>query len=165
MGCNGGNEEELKRLIQLENTLIDNRENLNIDIKTFESRLVQMEKDLHYFEFVDGDTISLEFSNQLSKFNVIRKAYKKYVASFAVLTKEQRELEQQLTNLKLDLEEGNISKEEFKEYYRKEDTDIQALIIQSEELKQALYQLEPDYRRIAKLVADRLEKVESKLPQ
>ena len=165
VGCSGGNKEELKRLTELENKLIANRENLNIDIETFDVRLKQMEKDLNYFRYNGADTVSVEFNNQLSKFNVIRKIYAKYTAMHGASLKAQAELETQLINLRLDLEEGNISKDEFKNYFRQEEIDINELLANSEELNKALYQVEPDFRRIAKLVTERLAHEEAKLPQ
>ena len=161
IGCSNGNKEELKRLNELETKLLENRENLNIDIETFNMRLKEMEKNLNYYKTEAGDTISLEFSNQLSKFNVIRKIYTKNITAFTTSAKEQKELEEQVKNLKLDLEEGNISIEEFKNYFRQEEIDIDALLLESQEVKKALYQIEPDYRRIAKIVAERMELVEA----
>ncbi|MBT8326437.1 MAG: hypothetical protein KJP21_01860 [Bacteroidia bacterium] len=162
-GCSGGNIEELNRLNELETKLVENQENLNIDIEPFKLRLKEMEKDLSYYKTEAGDTISLEFSQQLSKFDVIRKIYTKNITSFTHSTKEQNELEEQIKNLRLDLEEGNISKEEFKEYFKKEEMDIEALLLESKEIKKALYQVEPDYRRIAKIIEKRMEIVDPTL--
>ena len=67
--------------------------------------------------------------------------------------KEQNELKKQLDNLMLDIQNKTISTEEFKQYIKKERTDIDELISRSKDIKKSFYEIEPEYNKLSKTLA------------
>ena len=62
--------------------------------------------------------------------------------------KEQESLTQQLSNLLKSVRSGEISKDEFKVYYRTEKLDVDKLRQKSKEISKSLYEIEPEYIRL-----------------
>ncbi len=152
--------EELQHIETLENTLIGNKENLNIDIGLFEARRTFMEEVLKAFVNDYKQSISLELGNQLSRFKALKKLYAKHIDVFHTNAKEQEELKAQLDNLRADVKNNAISREEFKGFLSTERRDIEALVASSKQVKKTLYEVEPEYSRISKNLQTILETLE-----
>lgn len=153
-------EEELHHLNDLQETLQANKDNFDLDIPLFDTRIEFIEKTLRTFANDYTDTMSLELGNKLSRYKAIKKIYSKSVKEYNRNELEQSELEKQLANLKTDLKNGKFSKDEFKGYYNTEKTDVQALVASTNSVKKTLYEVEPDYKRITEELLPILEEIE-----
>ena len=76
-------------------------------------------------------------------------------------SKEQEELKTQLLNLKADLKNSSITKEEFKNFVSTEKADIDKLISTSIEIKKSFYEIESEYTRITGNLEIELAKIKS----
>lgn len=144
--CNSG--PELAKVAELENLLAQNEPNLKVDDLLFNARLAEMDEMLRAFKNYYKEDMTEELGNELSKFHVIRKIYTKKLADYGIQRKEQEEIIAQVASLKVDVQNGALSKEAFKEYFRRESDDITKLTITSIEIKKTLYELEPEYTRL-----------------
>jgi hypothetical protein len=139
---------ELEKVAELEKLLSQNEPNLKVDDLLFNARLDEMDEMLRAFKNHYKETMTEELGNELGKFHVIRKIYTKKLANYGIQQKEQKELIAQLASLRVDVQNGTLSKEAFKAYYRQESDDISKLTITSQEIKKTLYELEPEYTRL-----------------
>jgi hypothetical protein len=143
-------EPELAKIAELESLLEQNEPNLKVDDLLFNARLAEMDEILRAFKNYYNKTMTEELGNELSKFDVIRKIYMKKLADYGIQQKEQKELTTQIASLKIDVQNGTLSKDAFKEYFRQESDDISKLTITSIEIKKTLYEIEPEYARLYK---------------
>lgn len=155
--CSNKYEQELLHLEDLTEKLEANKKNFDLDIPLFESRIAYIKSTMRFFRNDYQDSISLELGNNLSRYKGISKIYVKKTGEFKSNLKDQQELEVQLRNLKTDLLNGNLSKEEFKNYYNTEKADIDKLINSSFSVKKNLYEVEPEYSRITKALNPLME--------
>lgn len=153
--------EELKHLGNLQETLESNNEYLDLDIPLFKTRIEFIDKTLRTFRNNYTDTMSLELGNSLSRYKAIKKIYTKNTTQYSKNKKDQMELKTQLENLKTDLNNGKLTKEEFKGFFNTEKTDVLALIESSKYIKKTLYEVEPDYKRITEELLPILEQIEN----
>ena len=148
VACSSSHSEEIKLTESLMKKLEQNESTLSLDIVLFTQRTEHIERVLASFKNTYTDTIGKELGDNLSRLNVLRKIYERNTGSYYENIKNQEELKKQLNNLKTDLKNGEISKKEFKAYYKTESEDIEELIIKSKELNKSYYELEPEYTRI-----------------
>ncbi|MDC1395197.1 hypothetical protein N8368_01670 [Bacteroidia bacterium] len=148
--CQGEFAEENKHIDDLKIQLAANKPNADIDIGLFESRIEFIESTLRIFSNDYKESMSLELGNSLSRYKAIKKIYTRRVGQFHANQKEHVELETQLNKLKSDVSNALMTKEEFKQYYTTEKTDVLQLLESSNEVKKGLYELELDYTRITK---------------
>jgi hypothetical protein len=141
---------ELAKVAELETLLAKNEPNLKVDDLLFTARLAEMDKILRAFRNNYKEDMTEELGNDLSKFHVIRKIYTRKLADYGFQQKEQEELLAQVASLKADVQSGALSKDTFKEYFRRESDDITKLTITSKKIKKTLYELEPEYTRLYK---------------
>lgn len=157
--CKSSFSDEIKHVDGLEITLLDNKENFDVDIELFKSRITYIERSLRTFSNDYAHTMPLELGNQLSKFKGLKKIYIKRVGQYENNIKEQSELERQITALKKDLLNASISKEEFLAYVKTESLDIDRLVISTNEVKKSLYEIESEYTRISKELEEELARI------
>lgn len=148
--CSRDHKAEISAIEQLETKLNSNLETLEIDETLISTRAQYIEKVLRYFSNDYNKEIRLELGNDLEKLKILRKLYVKRVLEHANNLKEQEELGIQLATLKSDLENGAMSKEEFKSYFNTEKTDTEVLLNSSLSVKKSLYEVEPEYTRLMK---------------
>lgn len=155
--CSNKYEQELLHIEALTEKLETSKGNFDLDIPLFESRISYIKSTLRFFRNDYKDTISLELGNNLSRYKAISKIYLKKTGEFRSNEKDQNELELQLSNLKADLLNGKLTKDEFKNYYQTEKADIEKLINSSLSVKKNLYEVEPEYSRITKALNPLME--------
>jgi outer membrane murein-binding lipoprotein Lpp len=158
-GCS--QEIEMEKIGELNRDLAKAEENLNFDSELFINRKAIIESNLQTIQNLYTDTLTLELTNQLERYKVIKKIYSKKLGKYGELSKELEELKTQTANLETDLKNRKFSKEQFKTHLRTERNDIDKLLLESEGLKKSFYELEPDYQRIAKIVDALLASMET----
>ncbi len=161
--CGRQNSVEVVEIEKLQTALGANATTLQIDISIFEDRVNAINQDLTFFRKNYTDTLTLELGMQIDKYKALRKIYEGQMKSYKFCVKEQLELETQLSNLKEDFVNGAIGKQEFKTHFSKEKEDVLALIDKSKDVKKRLYEVEPEFIRLTKLVTEVLDGI--KLPQ
>ena len=148
--CSSLNNEKLKAVQELQDTLISNQDNLSIDIPLFKYRIEAIEQTLLNYRNNYKGTINQDLGLQLSRFKVLKKIYTKQMGKYDFCSKEQKELTTQLINLLSDVKSNKLSKDEFKQYFAQEKKDIHKLITKSSKIKKSLYEIEPEYIKLEK---------------
>ncbi len=151
--CSNHNFKAENALIKLQEKLDSNTDRLNIDINLFQLRITEINTVLKFYTNEYTEEIDNELGLQLGRYKVIRKIYSKQIKEHDFCMKEQNELKKQLDNLMLDIQNKTISTEEFKQYIRKERTDIDELISRSKDIKKSFYEIEPEYNKLSKTLA------------
>ena len=161
-GCSDLKIEEDK-ISELKLELLENKESLNIDVNLFNSRIDEMDEMLRKFRNHYKKEIDKELGDQLSKFKVIWKIYKRKIGEYGAQIKEQEALATQINNLETDTKNGSINKDEFKKFFKQENDDVQKLRIKSREINKTLYELEPEFTRLYKVLKPISETIETTL--
>lgn len=151
--------EEIKYVEQLQQTLDSNEQTLNIDVNLLVSRAERIESTLLTFTNKYKDTMSKELGDNLSKYKNFKKIYSRKSNNYEECVKEQAALQKQLDNLLRDTKNGVFSKDEFKTYYNTEKTDLQLLVQKSQDIEKTLYEIEPEYNRLAEYFKPLLEEL------
>ena len=151
--CRSLNNEKIKAIQELQDTLILNQENLSIDITLFKYRIEAIEQTIRNYRINYKGTINQDLGLQLSRFKVLKKIYSKQIGEYDFCYKEQKELTTQMRNLLSDVESNSLSKNEFKQYFAKEKKDIYELVKRSERIKKSLYEIEPEYIKLEKTLS------------
>lgn len=146
--CGGKFSEEIKHVEELQAQLEANKENLNLDAPLFRLRAGHVETTLRTFRNDYKESMSKELGDNLSKYKNYKKIYMRSVRKHEESMKEQESLTQQLSNLLKSVRSGEISKDEFKVYYRTEKLDVDKLRQKSKEISKSLYEIEPEYIRL-----------------
>ena len=73
--CSSLNNEKLKAVQELQDTLISNQDNLSIDIPLFKYRIEAIEQTLLNYRNNYKGTINQDLGLQLSRFKVLKKIY------------------------------------------------------------------------------------------
>ncbi len=150
--CSTNDNQQLEVINELKDTLILNQENLAIDISLFRYRIEDIEKTLRNYHNDYNKTISQELGEKLSRYKVLKKIYNKQVSEYEFCTQEQKELTQQLENLYIDVKANRLDKKTFKTFFTKEKNDTYELINRSKGIKRALYEVEPEYIKLEKVL-------------
>ena len=158
-GCSGKFKTEISLVEGLSDTLIANHTNLQMDIALFGERTQEISATLLNFKNFYPEKMELELGNTLTRYKSIGKIYKKQIKIYEHNVKEQEELQVQLDNLMNDLQNKNLSKEEFKKYFNEERADIRTLVSSSKLIKKTLYELEPEYLRLRKVLLEEEKKI------
>ncbi|MDG1045607.1 MAG: hypothetical protein P8P81_03265 [Bacteroidia bacterium] len=148
--CTTFNNEKIKAIQQLQDTLILNQENLSIDIPLFKYRIEAIEQTLRNYRINYKEPMNQDLGLQLSRFKVLKKIYFKQMGEYDFCSKEQKDLTSQMKNLLSDVKSNRLSKNEFKQYFAQEKKDIFELVIRSEKIKKSLYEIEPEYIKLEK---------------
>lgn len=148
--CSSLNDEKLKAIYELQDTLESNQENITIDISLFKYRIEVIEHTLRDYSNDYTGTINQDLGLKLSRFKVLKKIYSKQIGEYDFCSKEQKELTKQLTNLLSDVESNKMRKEDFKKYFAQEKKDTYELISRSLKIKKSLYEIEPEYIKLEK---------------
>ncbi len=151
--CRLFNNEKIKAIQELQDTLILNQENLSIDITLFKYRIEAIEQTIRNYRINYKGTINQDLGLQLSRFKVLKKIYSKQIGEYNFCSKEQKELTTQMRNLLSDVESNSLSKNEFKQYFAQEKKDIHELVTRSERIKKSLYEIEPEYIKLEKTLS------------
>ena len=152
--CTPPHSVEMEHIDALRVDLAENATTLHLDISIFESRVKEINGELDTLAKHYTDTITLDLGRELDKYKALRKIYDKQISTYHFCVKEQMELETQLAHLETDLVNGNMGKQEFKNHLRTERSDIEALLSKSQDVKNRLYEVEPEYLRLSKKVKE-----------
>lgn len=150
--CGEEHKAEIQEVEKLQHELAMNADVLRIDIAIFEERVEQMEQNRKRLEQFYTDTVSLEEAQDFDKYKAIWKIYRGQIQSYDHCVAEQMELESQLANLRKDLENDLMGKQEFKQHLHSEREDVVALVEKSKDVKKRLYEVEPEYIRLEQMV-------------
>lgn len=148
VSCDKRMSREIELITKLQEKLDSNHLNLNLDADLFRARAEHIDQTLRTFENHYKNTMSKELGDNLSKFKNFYKIYLRNTSVHDESMKEQVELTSQLQKLMTDLQNGKMTKNEFKMYYRTEKTDVDILIRKSKDLGKLMYEIEPEYLRI-----------------
>tara|TARA_B100001093_G_scaffold422818_1_gene415529 strand:+ start:334 stop:885 length:552 start_codon:yes stop_codon:yes gene_type:complete len=155
--CLSLNNEKLKAVQELQDTLFSNQDNLSIDIPLFKYRVDAIEQTLQNYRNNYKGTINQDLGLQLSRLKVLKKIYTKQMGEYNFCAKEQKELTTQLINLISDVKSKKLSKDEFKQYFAQEKKDVQKLVTKSNKINKLLYEVEPEYIKLEKTLSFRSE--------
>jgi len=158
--CANSYSEELKHVEELQEVLEANKANLKLDAPLFKLRVEHIESTLRTFTNDYKETMSKELGDNLSKYKNCKKIYARSIKNYDESVKEQEALEVQLSKLKAGLKAGEMSKDEFKTYYRTEKTDVEQLISKSKEVSKRVYEIEPEYTRLTEYFQPIVAKIE-----
>jgi hypothetical protein len=140
--------EEIKYVEKLQAQLNANKVNLNLDAPLFKLRADHIETTLRVFRNDYKKMMSKELGDNLSKYKNYQKIYRRSIRKHEESMKEQKSLTEQLDNLHKGVTAGEITKEEFKVYYRTEKIDVEKQLQRSKEISKSLYEIEPEYTRL-----------------
>lgn len=129
-----------------------NQENLAIDISLFRYRIEDIEKTLRNYQNDYNKAITQDLGEKLSRYKVLKKIYNKQVGDYEFCTQEQKELTQQLENLYIDVKANRLDNKTFKTFFTKEKNDTYELINRSKGIKRVLYEVEPEYIKLEKVL-------------
>ena len=133
---------------KLQAQLNANKVNLNLDAPLFKLRADHIETTLRVFRNDYKKMMSKELGDNLSKYKNYQKIYRRSIRKHEESMKEQKSLTEQLDNLHKGVIAGEITKEEFKVYYRTEKIDVEKQLQRSKEISKSLYEIEPEYTRL-----------------
>ena len=159
--CTSKFKNELDLVKTLELRLDSNASRIDLNPADFDARVQEINKNTSVLKNGIKDTITLEFGNQMDKYRTLKKLYSTNAASLRFCKQEQQELENQLRNLRKDLKNNQLSKEEFKTYFIKEKSDVENLIQRSTPIEKSIISIEPEFRRLSKWVYNKIEKLEN----
>jgi len=157
--CNAGNKTYIANIQSIQDSLNANRKNLAIDIAPFNSRIEEIETNLTNLKVNYTDSLTLEEGNALDRYKGVMKIYKRNSTLYRECTKEQKILEEQLSNLLADVKSNKITDEEFKNYFSTEKQDVLNLINNTNLIKSSIYEVEPEFRRLSEIVYSMLNKL------
>lgn len=160
--CSYRYSDELKVVKDLQERLDSNEANLNLDAPLFSLRAEHIETTLRTFKNDYTKTMSKELGDNLSKYKNFKKIYMRGIRKYDDCVKEQAELVTQLSNLSISLGAGELTKEEFKSYFRKEKIDVENLLRESKTIGKNLYEIEPEYTRITEYLEPIIANIEIK---
>lgn len=165
-GCNSAsNEAYFLRLDTLDNKLTETREFLSIDVATIHSRNELIFNHLSYVDQFYKGEMPEEFGNGLAKYKGIKKNYAHFLKEYEKQFNEMKSLEKQAADLRKAVENKELSKEKFKEYYATELHDVEANRRDAEILNKTIMSLEPDYQRLSKMINDELVRLSLENPK
>ncbi len=163
--CNSVSEEYTTRLDTLDQKLKINAELLSIDFATIETREKAIIKELRYMRKYYDQTYSQELGNNLTKYKGIRKAYSNFIKNYPIVFNEMKALEKQAVDLRISVNNNDIDKPAFKQYYQTELTDVNNNLAFSERITQSIHALEPEYQRISDSVRNVLRELADSNPE
>jgi len=158
-GCKEDKSPYMVRLDSLDAMLDETSTYLLIDYTTIANRREMIFNQMRYINQFYTDTMSQEFANALSKYKGIRKTYARFEKEYPAAYDEMKSLEQQAADLRESINKNELSKEEFKTYYRKEFADIEFNRNRSRILAENIHSLEPDYQRISRIMGTELDRI------
>lgn len=148
-GCNSIDDAYITRLDTLDQKLNLTYKYLSIDFATIQNREIRISRELHHVSKYYDQTYTEELGNNLTKYKGIKKVYSNFLNQYPKRFDELKSLEKQVANLRISVNDGDLSKTQFKEYYQTELNDINSNLQFSEKLNRSIHALEPDYQRIS----------------
>jgi hypothetical protein len=148
-GCNSIDTAYLTRLDTLDQKLNLTYKYLSIDFVTMQNRELRIARELQHVSKYYDQTYTEELGNNLTKYKGIKKVYSNFLNQYPKRFDELKSLEKQVANLRISVNDGDLSKDQFKEYYQTELNDINFNLQFSEKLNRSIHSLEPDYQRIS----------------
>lgn len=161
-GCNSVDEAYLTRVDSLDMMLEANEKYLLIDFKTISQRKDLIFTHMSLIERYYDHEMSEEFGNSMARYKGIYKQYNNFVKNYPTYSDELASLKHQAATLRESVQKKELTKDEFKQYYQKEKTDIQNNLAASQVLSENIHGLEPDYQRISALVDSELLRISMK---
>ena len=164
-GCRGDISRELIMLDSLDAFLLETSENLNIDKETIAARKKEINKHYTIIKKFYTDTISEDFGNKMQKYKGIMKVYNLFLKEYDHMHNEHTQLSSQVSKLRKSVENGKVSKKEFRVYYDTEKDDIEINLELSKRIGKTVLEVEPEYQRLSKEIADVVKRLSQKNPE
>ena len=132
--CTNPNKKEINEVDALLVSVIEVEQSLlSIDTAKVFGTKRQLEKDLAAFNKI-GDTLSREDAFEIADYFGSKKKLYRLTAGYSALVNQIRISKEQLNNLKQDLENGLIDKEDYATYYSEEQSILKALMLKINKL-------------------------------
>ena len=148
-GCNSEPDPELiLRLDSMDRQLAKTAEFLEIDFMVIDNRREHMMAQENFVRRYFKGTMSKEVGDNLSRYRSIFKVYRRFVNQYDEVKDEYAALLGQAQNLRKDVQNNQIKKEDFKRFYKQEMSDIQKNYEQAKFMAGNIQTLEPDYQRL-----------------
>ncbi len=158
-GCNTDNSAYVIRLDSLDQKLDLTEEYLRIDYATISAREAIITKQIDYIKEYYDMEISEEFGNSMTRYRGVKKAYSNFLKQYPKAFDELKSLQKQANDLRTSVTKNELTKEEFKTFYKKEMFDTDQNLKFAEGLSKTIHSLEPEYQRISNIVHAELTRI------
>ena len=146
--CKEKHPRELKMLDELDAILDSTEMALNYDLITLNNRTSRIHFHINHFKRFNKDTFTLETGNKLQKYKEISKIYKQFINNFEDVFNAMKQLEHQSKTLRNSVEDGKLSKEEFKKFYKEEEGKALKNLGKARRISKSVPEVEPVYQRL-----------------
>jgi hypothetical protein len=164
-GCRGDVSRELIMLDSLDAALLETTANMNIDKETIAARKKEINKHYTIIKKFYTDTISEDFGNKMQKYKGIMKVYNLFLKEYDHMVLEKTQLTEQVAKLRKSVKNGKIDKKEFRVYYDIEKHDIAINLELSRHAGRTVIEVEPEYQRLSKEIAEVINGLAIKNPE
>lgn len=155
-------QQELAKIDTLQSWIQQAKERLILEEKIFAERKDTIEQRMKFIQKNYTDTVDWELQMLMTDYRGFHRAYRSFTKSYPQLKKENELHTQRIENLKKDVLEGNVSSEQFNEYYKKEKPIIKKHRDEVKETVGNILSMEPDYKRINSKIEDLYKDVRKK---
>lgn len=155
-GCNKTDPAVTRSLDSLDRTLAQTEELLTIDFNTIMNRKGLISSHITLMKNYYPEQMPQELPLMMIKYKGVLKTYKRYLEKYPDIYNEHQALKKQAADLRKSITKGNIDRDDFSQFYKKEMDDAQANLEAARKICGVIPSLEPDYQRISRRVQSEL---------
>jgi len=155
-GCTKTDPAVTRALDSLDRTIAQTEAVLTLDFNTIMNRKTLILQHISMMKQYYIQEIPEELALMMVKYKGISKTYGRYLNQYPDIYNEHQELKKQASDLRTSVTKGEIDRDSFSTYFKKEMDDAQGNLDAARKVCGVIPSLEPDYQRISRRVQTEL---------